>query len=163
LSDVFAKIQEIEKTHAKPANLVVLDPNRGIAKQLDGKSWTDAFEERDYQVITGSDDLSHGHDVVREMLGGDQPRMRWMENCRGKEGPIYSLVRYTWEDWGRGSRFERTPKEKPKEKHKDYADVTRYLAVCVYDGLISYEGLTSGYEEIDFIPSRRYSGNPYLR
>lgn len=160
---IFDKIAEIEARHRHPTAAVIIDPNRGVAKQKDGKSWKDEFEEKGYQVILPNDDLSHGHEVVREFLSGPLPKMQWYDTCRGKEGPIYSLARYTWEDWGRGSRFERNPKEKPKEKHKDFADVTRYAAVAVYDGLVSYEMLTTGFAEIDLIPTRKYSGNPYLR
>jgi phage terminase large subunit-like protein len=164
ITDIFAKITEVEKSHTHRAACVVLDPNRGIAKQLGGKTWKDTFEEHEFQVILGSDDIAHGHEVVREFLRHEidkPPRMQWMDTCRGKDGPIFSLTMYTWEDWSKGSRFEKNPKEKPQEKYKDYADVTRYAAVALYDNLISFDSLTGGYEEIDMMPSR--VSNPYLR
>jgi phage terminase large subunit-like protein len=158
---VFKALHDRELTHKAQTKLVIGDPNRFSAQQIDGQSWQTAFEEHEYSVLLGNDDLAHGHFVVREMF--DEPiRMFFMESCQGKDGPIYCLDRYTWEDWARGSRFERTPKEKPKEKHKDFPDIIRYVAVALHDGHISYETLQGELESIDLIGEDvRGVGNPY--
>jgi phage terminase large subunit-like protein len=161
ISSVFQRLKKREATHKAPTTVVIIDPNRGAARQLDGKSWADAFSEHEYQVILGNDDLSHGHFVMREMLTAP-PRMAWMESCRGKDGPLFQLQRYTWEDWSRGTRFERGVKEKPKEKYKDFPDICRYVAVALYDQVISFESLLFGDENIDIIGEEFGGRNAYI-
>jgi phage terminase large subunit-like protein len=136
LTEVFKTIKEREHTHTAPTTLVVMDPNRGKAKQIDGKSWMEEFEEHDYPVVLGIDDLNFGHTQLREALLYSEdhpPMMQWMEACRGKFGPIYQMLRYTWEDWSRGSRFEKDVKEKPRQKNKDFPDIHRYVAAAHLD------------------------------
>jgi phage terminase large subunit-like protein len=161
IKSIFTAIREREATHKAPTRLVIGDPNRFQANQIDNQSWLTAFEEHEYSVLLGNDDLAHGHFVVREMF--DEPiRMFFMESCQGKDGPIYSLDRYTWEDWARGSRFEKGPKEKPKEKHKDFPDIIRYVAVALHDGHISHSILQGELEAIDLMDEdARGFGNPY--
>jgi phage terminase large subunit-like protein len=143
---VFKRLREKERTHLSRTELVIMDPNRGAQRQIDGKSWMDTFEEHEYPVLLGHDDLNYGHFVMREFLC-NIPRMVWTDACRGRGGPIYQTARYTWEDWGRGSRFERAPKEKPKEKYKDFPDIERYTAVAIHDGNISFSSLINDGEE----------------
>ncbi len=133
LSDVFARLASREKEHLTPTRLVVMDPNRGRAKQIDNRSWEEEFQERGYDVLLGIDDLNFGHSELREMLATTSPQMVWMETCRGKGGPIYQMLRYTWDDYSRGVRFERDPKERPRQRHKDFPDIHRYVAAAHLD------------------------------
>lgn len=158
---VFKRIREKERTHKSRTELVIMDPNRGAQRQIDGKTWQSSFEEHEYPVLLGHDDLNYGHFVMREFLS-NLPRMVWTEACRGRGGPIYQTARYTWEDWGRGSRFERTPKEKPKEKYKDFPDVERYTAVAIHDGNITFDSLVNdGEEESVTLLNESNGRNPY--
>lgn len=161
IKSIFSRLKEIEATHKTPTTLVIGDPNRFSAQQIDGQSWDTAFQEHEYPVMLGNDDLSHGHFVVREML--DAPiQMFFMESCIGKDGPITSMGYYTWEEWKRGLRFEKGLKEKPNEKYKDFPDIIRYVSVALYDGNISFQMLQNELEEIDLIgEDARGSGNPY--
>ncbi len=133
LSEVFGQLASREKEHLTPTRLVVMDPNRGRAKQIDNRSWEEEFQERGYDVLLGIDDLNFGHSELREMLATNSPQMQWMETCRGKGGPIYQMLRYTWDDYSRGVRFERDPKEKPRQRHKDFPDIHRYVAAAHLD------------------------------
>lgn len=161
INSVFKRLREKERSHRVQASLVILDPNRGVQRQIDGKTWKDSFEEHEYSVLLGHDDVNYGHFVMREFLS-NLPRMVWTDVCRGRGGPIYQTARYTWEDWGRGSRFERAPKEKPKEKFKDFPDIERYTAVAIHDGHISYDSLTTEDNDINLLNDGLLGGrNPY--
>lgn len=133
LSEVFGRISEIEKQHTSPTRLVVMDPNRGRAKQIDNRSWEEEFQEHGYDVLLGIDDINFGHTELREMLATSSPQMVWMETCRGKGGPIYQMQHYTWDDYSRGTRYERDLKERPRQKHKDFPDIHRYVAAAHLD------------------------------
>jgi hypothetical protein len=162
LSEVFEAIKEHEDRHTSPTRLVIMDPNRGQAKQIDDTSWENAFLEHEYDVILGTDELDFGHTQLREMLATNEPRMQWMETCRGTDGPIYQMVRYTWDDHPRQHRFEKSQKEKPKDKFKDFPDIHRYVA-CAH---LEYAVLASGggYETIDIKKAKRNAyANPYLQ
>ncbi len=164
---IFKELAIIEAEHATRARIVVMDPNRGKARQLGNVSWQETFEEHEYEVLLGDDNLGLGHGAVHDLLHYDTdgdgkvtrpPRMQFMENLRGKGGPIAQLIRYTWDDWARGRRIEKAVKEKPRELNKDFPDVVRYVAVAFTNGDISYEDLIRGdYETVTSMPGRDMS------
>jgi phage terminase large subunit-like protein len=140
LSEIFKKITEIERTHLSPTSLVIIDPNRGTATQIDQRCWVDEFESRDYPVLLGIDDIDFGHNEVRDMIFADPPRMRWMETCRGGSvrsasvtSPIQQMLHYTYQDWSRRLQHERPKKERPADKFKDFPDIHRYTAAAHLD------------------------------
>ena len=159
LSDMFDAIARKEAGHSGPTRLVVIDPNRGTAKQMDDMSWQTAFEERGYEVMLGIDDINFGHSQVRELLGSD-PQMYWLESCRGAGGPVWQMFRYTWDDYSRALRRERGPKEKPKQTHKDFPDIHRYVA-CAH---LEYRMFSNkrGYDVLT-LNNARTNANPYSR
>jgi hypothetical protein len=133
LTEIFSYLRGRENAHASITSLVVMDPNRGATIQMGGSTWQQVFEEEGYSVMPGFDDIATGHSRLRDMLKLDEdgiPRMQWMENCRGRGGPIYQMTRYIWDDWGRGMKMEKDLKEKPREKNKDFPDVHRYVAAA---------------------------------
>ena len=161
LSDVFAALKRHEDAHTGPTRLVVMDPNRGAAKQMNDQSWEEAFLEHEYDVILGSDDLKFGHSQLREMLSTTEPLMQWMESCRGEGGPVYQMSRYVWDNHSRKLAFEKGQKEKPKDLYKDFPDIHRYVA-CAH---LEYNVLSSGggYETIDIRKAKKNAhANPYL-
>jgi hypothetical protein len=158
---VFDAIAKREAAHTSASTLVIMDPNRGKARQMDGLSWEEAFQERGYEVLLGIDDLNFGHSQLREMLATNEPQMRWMENLRGQDGPIYQMSHYTWDNYSRKLAFERGPKEKPKAKYKDFPDIFRYVA-CAH---LEYSVLAGGhgYETINLRKAKsNAAANPYL-
>lgn len=148
LTEHFAKLKEIDEAYGKPA-IVVFDPNRGKARQIDNLSWGEAYEDRGYYVIYGNDNVTIGHTAVREYLKHDAntpPAMQFLETCRGKNGPIHHMLRYAWDDWR--SKMQRGVKEKPKDTYKDFPDIIRYIAMEFF----SYKTLKFGYSNIDYTP-----------
>lgn len=135
ISAVFKDIAKKEASHLAPCSMVVMDPNRGNTPQIDDRSWRQEFEEHDYNVMLGIDDIEFGHSQVREMLFplDGKPTMQWMENCRGKNGPIYQMQRYVYMEWQRGSRIEKEVRDKPNDKAKDFPDCHRYAACAHFD------------------------------
>lgn len=162
---IFRELNAIEKSHHSRSRIVVMDPNRGRAKQIGNTSWLETFEEHDYEVILGDDSLALGHGAVHNLLHYDTdregkiahvPAMQFMENLRGRGNPIAQLIRYTWDDWARGRRIEKSPKEKPKELNKDFPDVVRYVALALDQGTINYHDLIVGeYETMQVLGARR--------
>ena len=166
---IFAELRDVEANaaigHHSHSRVVVMDPNRGRAKQLGNTSWKETFEENDYEVILGDDNLALGHSAVHDMLHYSSdasgkvsrvPKMQFMESCRGRGGPVAQLLRYSWDDWARGRKIEKAPKEKPRELHKDYPDVVRYVALALDQGAITYTDLVAGrYDDIVVSGARR--------
>lgn len=147
LTEIFDQLSTAEAGMPRPS-LCIMDPNRGKARQIGGICWQDVFEDKGYPVVLGCDDLRIGHAYMRECLKGEKPRMRWFASLRGKGGPIWQMLRYSWEDWGYG-RIERDPKEKPKDRHKDFPDIHRYTAAAD----ISFDMLSKGYAVLDRMPA----------
>lgn len=160
LDEVFERIDKKEREHTSPSRLVVMDPNRGTARQMDGLSWETAFTDHGFEVLLGNDDMKHGfgHTEVRNMLATAQPQMRWMETCRGKNGPIFHMLRYSWDDHSTyKARLAFGPKEKPRQAHKDWPDIFRYVA-CAH---LEYDALTRGYAPISLANAPKQRTNPY--
>jgi|SRR5579864_532687 len=166
LSEMFEELSRREATHTSPTSIVVMDPNRGVARQMDGLSWQEEFEKHDYEVILGMDDLNIGHSKLREMLSTTEPQMVWMERCRGYGGPIYQMERYSWDNYAPRLAFEKGQKEKPKQRYKDFPDIHRYVACANLDyDVFATEG--GGYETLSIGKPRsglrsNRGGNPYI-
>jgi len=164
VDSVIEDIKAVEATHVNPSMVLVLDPNRGGQVQLGGSSWQAEFESAEFDVLMGDDNLDVGHSVVRNFLKVEYnekqdvrtpPRMLFSEKCRGANGPIYQLKRYAWDDWTRGTRMERTLKEKPRDQNKDFPDLIRYTAMAINSGDLSFKTLRQGYiEPIDAFGTR---------
>lgn len=153
--DIFAELTRVESSFPEPPTLCIMDPNRGKAKQMargsaDGTSWSQIFEEHGYNVYMGSDDIRSGHTALRSYLDPENPRMKWMESCRGRNGPIWQMTRYSWEDYKFGKK-EREAPEKPKDRNKDYPDIHRYVAVAD----ITFDSLNYGDQVIDRRPEEQ--------
>lgn len=147
IKEIFDKIASLESDLENKPVLCVMDPNRGKARQIDGRCWQEVFEEHGYQVQLGEDNMQMGHTAMREYLAGDVPKMRWMPACMGRGGPIHQMLRYSWEDYVYG-RTEKDPREKPKDRNKDFPDIHRYVAMA----RLTYEDLTRGAVVIDGKP-----------
>ena len=137
-----AQIDAIESTHNRPAALIVIDPNRGRAKQINEMSWEQVYNDWGYSTLLGLDDIRLGHTMVHTYLlhkttsGDHSPRIRFTERCRGKGGPVYSMLRYAWDDWAVGKVRVQTVKdvkEKPRDTYKDFPDLVRYCAMAELD------------------------------
>lgn len=131
--EVFADIEAREARHRARTCVVVMDPNRGKAKQAGDTCWMDQFEANGFSVLLGIDDLNVGHTTLRSWLRAR--KMRWTSRCRannemGEVSPIYQMLRYAWDDWNKQVRERRSAKEQPKEKYKDFPDVHRYVAMA---------------------------------
>lgn len=121
-----------ETSHHGPSQIVIMDPNRGPAKQLDGRCWRDVFEEWGYSTLMGNDDIRIGHSMVHEYLGAR--RLRFTENLRGKGGPVWQFLRYAWDDWVLGRKDNsKALKEVPRQNYKDFPDCIRYAVMAELD------------------------------
>lgn len=145
LDAIFDQINEREERHDQRTSICIIDPNRGSARQMGGRTWADEFAERGFGVQFGDDKMEMGHGDVRDFLWvpeGGQPRLVFQENLRGKGGPIHAMTRYAWDDWTRANRMNRDPKEKVREQYKDFPDIVRYVVRAVVSGQIDFEILT---------------------
>jgi hypothetical protein len=166
LTEIFNKLSEIERSHHHPCCLVVMDPNRGRAIQIDGRSWEGEFMEHDYPVQLGIDDMNFGHSQMREYLFGMRPRMRWTQRCLGDGGPIWQMLRYIWQDRKLGSYKEHDVMEKVADVNKDFPDCHRYVACARLEhrslldensGILTLNGRESKHN-----PYAGERGNPFL-
>jgi len=149
LTEIFDKLEEYNEENGENPVCVVIDPNRGKARQMGGRSWGEEFESRGYFVIYGNDALHMGHSVVREYLKFTDeipPAFKFLETCRGKRGPIHHMMRYAWDDYK--SKLQRTQKETPKDAYKDWPDVVRYLCMEMFE----YKIIRQGHQPISIAP-----------
>ncbi len=130
--------------HFRPPAITIMDPNRGKALQLGGRSWEDVYTAMGYSVFLADDDIKLGHTEVLNYLDPKGPRMHFMEACRGKGGPIYQMQRYSWDAWKFG-KSKSDPKEKVSDTFKDFPDIIRYTART---GL-EYDQLAHGFQVLD--------------
>lgn len=100
----------------------IMDPNFGRSpKAGGGRTVEEEFADRQlYFDTTVDDDIPSGHLVVRNAFATKQ--VFFLDCCnnltRGAEN-------YTWDEY-RG-KTDHTPKEKPRDKYKDFMDLVRYL------------------------------------
>lgn len=129
--DIKQQLLAREAFHMQKPRICIMDPNRGKAKQINGLSWGETFEDFGYDVVFGDDNIHRGHTAVLDYLcGAEGPLMLFSEACRGHGGPIYQMLRYGWQDWaGRKAKFERAVKETPNDRYKDFPDIVRYVAM----------------------------------
>ena len=102
--------------------MVVMDPNRGKAKQIDEKSWEQVYNDFPLSVMFMNDNIPRlATPMVHSyLLAKPKPRPTLLEKCRGKGGPVPQMGRYAWDDWARnrGKTRIKTKKEKVKEKNQ---------------------------------------------
>lgn len=158
VGEMWTDIHSYEDRHPNIAKVVIMDPNRGAAKQLIKSTpgapscWKEVFEQEGYNVLLGFDDIRIGHSIVSNCLFGKKPRLFFMSNLKGSEGPIWQMKRYSWDDWRKHTGRTKDKKEVPKDKYKDFPDIIRY--VCAYDP--RYNSLVQDYGEFDMITSNDY-------
>jgi hypothetical protein len=107
----------------RPANIMwrIMDPNFGrTPKAGTGRTLEDEFCDFDLNFDTSvDDDVEEGHIVVKRDLY--EKRLLFLDNCTNT---IKAMESYVWDEY-RG-KTDRSPKEKPKDKYKDFADLVRY-------------------------------------
>ena len=147
LAQIKTQLEQRELMHLTKPRICVMDPNRGRAKQLGGSSWAETFEDFGYDVTMGDDNIHDGHTAVTHALV--EGKLLFSENCRGRGGPIWQMLRYGWEDWAsKTMRFARTPREVPKDLYKDFPDIIRYLV----KSNIKYDELFFGLPVVSTLP-----------
>ena len=116
----------IWKDRPDPVVWRIMDPNFGRTQKAGiARTPEDEFADRGFFFDTSvDDDLEQGHMVVKSDLHNN--RLFFLSHMTNT---IRSLENYTWDDFV--GRVDRTLKEKPKDKFKDFADVVRY--VCKSD------------------------------
>lgn len=139
------QLQARESTHHMPSCLVVMDPNRGKAKQIDEKSWEQVYNDFGYPVTFTDDNIKIGHTMVHSYLCAKaqstttgvlelRPRLRFAEKCKGKGGPVHQMGRYAWDDWVRNrGNADKDKKETVKQTNKDFPDIVRYFCLADLD------------------------------
>ena len=135
------KEESLRQIFRKPIHKRIIDPNFGnktvqLAERQGGQSSTTPKKEllkRGLRFVDGIDALEAGHLKVRELLYWEkkddeivvQPKILITENCTNT---IRHLSRYARGDI-MTSDGDVKDKVRPKEKYKDFSDVTRYLAM----------------------------------
>lgn len=155
-----AKIKEL-RLPRKPT-MVVMDPNRGSAQQINSISWEQVWSENGYDVILGNDNINIGHakmfEAFRVNESTGRPSFMFTQSCRGRGGPIWQFQRYSWDEWASSKmRSARDVKEKPKDRDKDFPDVVRYVIMERF----SFDALSKGHQIIEIINPTTF--RPYGR
>ncbi len=120
----------------------LMDPN--IATETNdklGRDWTmqRAYDQAGLRCDLAIDDVNVGIQNVNELLKPDQrtrrPRFRAFRTC---ERFIYGMTHWAWDEWTRAS--DKDPKEKVRDRYKDFPDLLRYFA----NSRPTFFGLTRG-------------------
>lgn len=100
----------------------IMDPNFGRAKKATtGTSIEDEFADRGKYFDTSvDDDIPSGHIAVRNAFANEE--LFYLDTCKNL---IKATENYTWDEY-RG-KTDHSPKEKPRDKYKDFMDLVRYV------------------------------------
>lgn len=108
-----------------------MDPN--IATETNDKlkrGWTirKAYDEAGLRCDLADDGMATGIQAVNELLKPDpytrRPRFAVFNTC---PRTIYSFGHWTWDENVRSD--DKDLKERPRDRHKDFCDVVRYVAL----------------------------------
>jgi len=108
----------------------LMDPN--IATETNDKlqrgwNFRRAYDEVDLRCDLATDDINAGIQNVQGLLRPDpftrRPRFRVFNTCPKF---IYGMTHWSWDEWTRAG--DREPKEKVRDRAKDFPDLIRYLA-----------------------------------
>lgn len=128
--DVARAVDDFEAMHRLSVTRRLMDPN--IATETNdklGRGWSirKAYDDVGLRCDLATDDINVGIQNVNELLRPDartrRPRFRAFATCQKF---IYGMTHWAWDDWTRGS--DKEPKEKVRDKAKDFPDLIRYLA-----------------------------------
>lgn len=142
--DVAREIRKWEEAKGVSPVKRLMDPN--IATETNDKlqrGWTmrRAYDDAGIRCDLATDDLNTGIECVNELLKPDprtrKPRFSVFATCART---IKSLQRFSWDEWTR--QGDRDPKERVRDKFKDFADVVRYMAA----DRPSFHGYTKGFQ-----------------
>lgn len=129
-ADVKRVIDEVEQTHRLLVRKRLMDPN--IATETNdklGRGWTirKAYDAVGLRCDLANDEINAGIQNVNELLKPDRttrrPRFRCFSTCQRF---IKGMRTWSWDEWTRQGDHE--PKEKVRDKAKDFPDLIRYLA-----------------------------------
>lgn len=129
--DVAKSIRLWEEAHLVSPARRLMDPN--IATETNDKlqrGWTlqRAYDEVGIRCALANDEMNTGIERVHQLLRPDpytrRPRLAIFEDCNKT---IHAMTRWSWDEWTRQSG-DKEPKERVRERYKDFPDVVRYLA-----------------------------------
>jgi len=147
---IFEQLDKVNLENGAFPHILVMDPNRGSCQSMHGDSWEKMFERHGYTVTLGMDKIAVGHTIVNGYLAYDEnrpPALRFTERCRGVGGPVFAMQRYAWSDWSKQTKYDRSLKEQPKDRYKDWPDCLRYMCAEGFQ----FDRLTQGYDVIDLM------------
>jgi len=134
VKEAVSKIRERESTHRARTLIRIIDP--AADKQVEGYgediSTLDTFEEEGMSFMLGFNGRA-GYDIVEEYLNYDttkpidalnRPSCYFSRAC---EKTWYAMTRLMWDEHRLGQRSSKDPKEKVRDKGKDYPDCVRYI------------------------------------
>lgn len=98
-----------------------IDPRFGVApKAGSSRSLIEEFGDHGIHFdVPPGDEIEEGHIAVKTDL--HNARLFFTSNCMNH---IKAMENYTWDEYT--GKNDRAPKERPKDKFKDFADVVRY-------------------------------------
>jgi phage terminase large subunit-like protein len=129
--DVKRVIDEVEQRNRLLVRRRLMDPN--IATETNdkmGRNWTirKAYDDVGIRCDLANDDINVGINEVKELLKPDprtrRPRFRCFSTCTLFR---YGMSHWSWDEHVRVG--DKEPKEKVRDKAKDYPDLIRYLAL----------------------------------
>ena len=130
-ADVKRVIDDVESRLHLIVRKRLMDPN--IATETNdklGRNWTirKAYDDVGLRCDLANDDVNVGINEVKDLLKPDQktrrPRLRVFRSC---ERFIYGMSHWAWDEHVRAG--DKEPKEKVRDKAKDFPDLIRYLAL----------------------------------
>lgn len=129
-ADVWRYVQTQEDRLGLYTRKRLMDPNIAVeTNDKMGRGWTikRAYDEVGLRCELANDEINTGIQNVQDLLKPDQrtrrPRFR---TFRSNQKFIYGMSHWSWDEWSRGG--DKEPKEKVRDKAKDFPDLVRYLA-----------------------------------
>ena len=139
ISEVVERVKDIETKAKERIYRRLIDPNFGNKIYGNSKlTVRQEFEQAgdkigyDFRLNLANDNIEAGHLRVKDYLRYDLSKPISLTNkpklfiFNDLFDVWHDLQRYVYDEW-RSNSLERSPKEKPKDLHKDWPDVLRYF------------------------------------
>lgn len=154
--DVAREVRALELARGFAPVRRLMDPN--IATETNDKlqrGWTirKAYDDAGLRCDLANDEINAGIQTVNEWLKPDpatrRPRLVVFRDCTRV---AYGMTHFTWDEWTR--QGDREPKEKVRDRYKDFPDLLRYFVM----DRPSYHGLTRGHARLTWATGRSARG-----
>jgi phage terminase large subunit-like protein len=127
-------VKEInEKRGGKLPEVIIYDALANTPDPASRKTFIDSLIDAGLNfapLVTAPKDPTRGIRMVQELISGEKPTIRIMDNC---PETIYEMIHWSWDSWEGGGRDRKDPKQLPVKKRDHMMENLGRLAMICPD------------------------------